>query len=95
MHRSSLYQQGLRIRHASALVLRNLGWLNTEQPLPDPFLGRSLPEALELNNFKSLATAAENLVGSIEAESRKGTFAEKVSDRVSRVMEGVLFAYGG
>lgn len=85
----------LKIRHGAALVLRNLNWLVTEQPVAEPLIGRPLLEALGLNTRELLAAAADRFAGSIDAERLLGTFAERGDGRVSRIMEGVFHADGG
>lgn len=57
----------LKTRHGSALVLRNLRWLITEQPLSDSLLGCPLLEALEQRTGAVLAAAADRFAGSIDA----------------------------
>lgn len=73
----------IKIRHGSALVLRNLRWLISEQPLSDPLLGRPLLKALGPNTRRLLAAAPNRFAGSIDAKRFVGRFAEKGDSRVS------------
>lgn len=85
----------LQIRHGSALVLRNLKWLVTNQPVADPLLGRPVLEVLGLNILALLAAAAGKFSGDIDVECLIGYFDEKGDGCLSRVMEGVFHSDGG
>ena len=83
----------LHIRHRTALVLRGVRWLVTDQAVGEPLLGRPLLEALGLNARSILAAAAEKHSGVVDMSTLFGTDPEE--GRISRVLEGVYHADGG
>lgn len=76
-------------------MLRDLKWLDTDKPVADPLLGRTVLEELGLNKRALLATAAKRLSGEIDVDRLIGFFVEEGDGRVSRVMEGAFQADGG
>ena len=86
----------LHIRHGSALILRGVRWLVTDQAVGDPLLGRPLLEALGPNTRDILAAAAEKHAGVVDVSALVGTDpANAPSGRVARILEGVYHADGG
>ena len=86
----------LHIRHGSALVLRGVRWLVTDQAVGDPLLGRPLLEALGLNTRDILAAAAERHSGVVDVSTFFGTGSDhSPSGKVARILEGVFHADGG
>ena len=85
----------LHIRHGSALILRGVRWLVTDQAVGDPLLGRPLLEALGPNTRDILAAAAEKHAGVVDVSALVGTDpANAPSGRVARILEGVYHADG-
>lgn len=86
----------LHIRYGTALTLRGLRWLVTDQPAGEPLLGRPVLEALGFNTRDTLAAAAEKHSGVVDVST---LFDDKTdfddNGRVSRVLEGVYHAEGG
>lgn len=83
----------LHIRHGTALTLRGVRWLVTDQAVGDPLLGRPVLEALGLNTRNILAAAAEKHSGEVSVSA---LFSSETSScgEVSRILEGVLLADG-
>ena len=63
----------LHIRHGTAIVLRGVRWLVTDQAVGGPPLGRPLLEALGLNARNIIAAAAEKHSGVVDMSSLFGT----------------------
>lgn len=89
------FNKELHIRHGSALVLRNLNGLVTDQLVTDPLIRRPFLEVLGLEKRPPLAAATDMFSEAIGVEGRIGSFTEKGDGRVSRVMEGALHDDGG
>ena len=86
----------LHIRHGSALTLRGVRWLVTNQAVGDPLLGRPILEALGLNTRDILAAAAEKHAGVVDVAALFGAGSyHKPRGKVARILEGVYHADGG
>ena len=86
----------LHIRHGSALTLRGVRWLVTDQTVGDPLMGRPLLEVLGLNTRDILAAAAEKHSGAVDVSTLFATAPEhSPSGKVARILEGVYHADGG
>ncbi len=85
----------LHIRHVSALKLRYLRWLISDQRLGEPLLRRPVLERLGLNTRDILAAAAERFAGCVDATLLPVSDHGSGEGRVSRVLDGVFHADGG
>lgn len=85
----------LHIRHGSALVLRGVRWLVTNQSVGEPLLGRPLLEALGLNTQEILSAAAEKYSGAVDVSTLMDKDDKPPKGRVARILEGVYHAKGG
>lgn len=82
----------LHIRHGSALTLRGVRWLVTDQAVGEPLLGRPVLEFLGLNTRDILAAAAEKHSGAVDIpEYLKAT----PEGKVARILDGVYHSEGG
>ena len=94
--RALIVDAELHIRHGTALLLRCVRRLVTDQAVGDPLLGRPILEALGLNARNMLAAAAEKHSGVVDMSTFFGTDPEVAQEgRISRVLEGVYHADGG
>ena len=84
----------LYIRHGTALTLRGMKWLVTDQTVGDPLLGRPVLEALGLNTRNILAAAAVKQSGEVDVPSLFDS-TPTPSGKVARILEGVFHANGG
>lgn len=84
----------LHIRHGTALTLRGVRWLVTDQLVGDPILGRPVLEILGLNTRDILAAAAEKHCGIIDIAQILDAKTEP-QGKVARILEGVFHADGG
>ena len=94
--RALIVDAELHIRHGTALVLRGVRWLVTDQAVGEPLLGRPLLEALGLNasNFLSAAAGKHSVV--VDMSTLFGTDPEVAQEgRISRVLKDVYHADGG
>lgn len=55
----------MHVRHGSTLMLRNLAWMITKQPMAEPLLGRPTVEVLGHNTKEILAATSDRLHGDI------------------------------
>jgi len=85
----------LHIRHGSALILRGVRWLVTNQSVGEPLLGRPLLEALGLNTREILSAAAEKHSGVVDVSALMEYDSKPPTGRVARILEGVYHATGG
>lgn len=86
----------LHIRNGTALILRGLCMLVTDQPVGETLLGRPLLQALGLNTRDNLASAEESNSGVVDVYTLlkyKIHFDE--NGRVSHVLEDVYHDEGG
>lgn len=84
----------VHIRHGTALKIRNVRWLISEQRVPEPLLGRSILEFLGLNTAEFLAAAPNRSTGVIDAKNLAELDQSLGEGRVSRVLEGVFHVDG-
>ncbi len=63
----------LHIRHGTAVTLRGVRWLVTDQTVLEPLFGRPLLEALGLNTRNILAASAEKHSGAVDVPTLFGT----------------------
>lgn len=85
----------VHIRHGTAIVIRNVHWLITDQKIAENVLGRPILEALGLNTRNLLAATAEKLSGGVGAALLLYRNEEQPDGRVARVIEVVFPADGG
>lgn len=76
----------LHIRHGTTLTVRNVTWLVSSQPTPEPLLCRPLLEALGLDAEKALEAACDKFNGDVdlsallpETDYKEGSVARLVS----------------
>lgn len=80
---------GLHIRHGSALLIRSLEWLVTEQHVPEQLIGWPIQEALGSNTRELLAAAADRFAGSADVEKLLSATEDNTDGRLSGLREGV------
>ncbi len=82
--------------HKTAVTLRGIRWLVSDQKVGEPLLGRRLLEALGLNTVNVLAAAVEKNSGSVDVSNLFGTNTDVAQKgRISCVFEGVCHSGGG
>lgn len=64
--RMAVMNTELIIRHEKSLMLRNISWYVTSQPLSEPLLGRPIMEALGINTKELLAAACDRFDGLVD-----------------------------
>lgn len=84
----------LHIRHGTALTLRNVRWLVTDQTVGEPLLGRPVLEELGLNTRNTLAAAAEKYSGVVDMHGILYNKQEP-KGKVAHILEGVYQYEGG
>ena len=84
----------LHVRHGTAIVLRNMKWLVTDQHMTEPLIGRPILQALGLDARKILQSAADRLNGSFDFSSILQND-EKPTGTVARLFEGIYHSSGG
>lgn len=85
----------LRIRHGTALKLRNVKWHVTRQHMSKPLHGRPILEALELNTPDLPAAAADRFTGIVDVDILVGSFITQGDRRLASVMKVVFHEDGG
>lgn len=84
----------LHIRHGSALTLRRVRWLVTDQTVGELLLGRPVLKKLGLNTRDILAAAAEKHSGVVDLYDVLYSKPEP-KGKVSRILEGFYHSHGG
>ncbi|MEM1369510.1 MAG: hypothetical protein AAGG02_16175 [Cyanobacteria bacterium P01_H01_bin.15] len=86
----------LNIRHGTALMLRGVKWLVTNQEVGEPLIGRPLLEKLGFHTRDILSAAADKHGSIIDVPSLfLDNGSEDKMGRVARIMEGVNQTDGG
>lgn len=84
----------LQIRHGSALKLRGVRWLVTDQSEGEPLLGRPVLESLGLETRDILAAAAQRFTGEVDMTNLLPP-PSATRGAVARLLEGVFYSDGG
>lgn len=85
----------LHVWHWTALILRMVRWLVTNQMVGEPLLGRPVLEELDLNTRIILAVAADKHSGIADVSSLLEEDRTPPTGRVARILEGVYHPEGG
>lgn len=84
----------LHILHGSALTLRGVRWLVTEQSVSEPQIGRPVIKFHGLNTRGILTAAAEKYSGVFEILNALKSSTEP-RGKVAKILEGLHYSNGG
>lgn len=85
----------LRIRHGSALLVRNVSWYVSEQEFKNAIIGRPLLEQLGCDNKTILEAAKDQHDGTIDAAEMPQEGTRNTDDRIQALLAEAIFHSAG